>query len=157
MKRVTWDIATQGPPPASMFAKKGRASNRIRGLSGPKMTKPEQAWGHELELSRLSTKAGHNITALAITGVLAWAFESVKLRLANGTFYTPDFLVNVERCPMHLQLHEVKGPHAEEDAKIKFKMAAAKFHAFYVFCYITQSGGRWNVEHYVPSDSDRVS
>ena len=142
-----------------MFGKKGRRSNnRIRGFAGPKMTRIESQWADELELSRLSLRNANNVTALAITGVVAWTFEAIKLRLANGTFYTPDFTVNVERCPRHVQFHEVKGPYAQEDAKIKFKMAAAKFHMFAEFCYITKGhDGSWNIETYVPYVSDRVS
>lgn len=61
---------------------------------------------------------------LRVGGVITrWDFEPVKLRLADRTFYTPDFRV---LCPDGLEeFHEVKG-FWEEDARIKIKVAAAQ-------------------------------
>jgi len=58
-------------------------------------------------------------------GEIQWfEFDSIKLRLADKTFYTPDFLVlNTEGF---LEVHEVKG-HWEDDARVKIKVAADKF------------------------------
>ena len=56
--------------------------------------------------------------------VAAWAYEAVKLRLADRTFYTPDFLVVMADGGM--ELHEVKG-HWEDDARVKIKVAARLF------------------------------
>lgn len=53
-----------------------------------------------------------------------FGFESVKLRLADSTFYTPDFMV---RWPTGLvEFHEVKG-FLRDDAAVKFKVAAEMF------------------------------
>ena len=63
-------------------------------------------------------------------------FEGIKLRLADNTFYTPDFLVFAEDGVV--ELHDTKGttkkkrsdgskvakPWIEEDAKIKLKVVA---------------------------------
>ena len=60
-----------------------------------------------------------------------WLFESVKLRLADRTWYTPDFLV-IDRglaLPV-LAFHEVKGGFIREDAWIKFKIAKELFPMF---------------------------
>ena len=58
-------------------------------------------------------------------GLVAWwAFEPFKFRLADNTFYTPDFgvmLINGE-----LQAHEVKG-FWTDDARVKIKVAASLF------------------------------
>jgi hypothetical protein len=52
--------------------------------------------------------------------IQSFYFEKVKFRLAEKTFYTPDFLVV---GPDHLTIVEVKG-FAFDDALVKFKVAA---------------------------------
>ena len=55
-------------------------------------------------------------------GDIAWyKFEGVKLRLADNTFYTPDFFVM--RANGQLECHEVKG-FWQDDARAKIKIAA---------------------------------
>jgi hypothetical protein len=55
-------------------------------------------------------------------GEIAWhKFEGLKLRLADNTFYTPDFAVMLSNG--QLQCHEVKG-HWQDDARAKIKIAA---------------------------------
>jgi hypothetical protein len=54
----------------------------------------------------------------------SFEFEAIKLRLAPTTFYTPDFLVQLKNG--ELECHEVKG-FWRDDARIKIKVAAAKF------------------------------
>ena len=57
--------------------------------------------------------------------VIAWyKFEAVKLRLADNTFYTPDFAVMLIDGP--IEMHEVKG-FWEDDARVKIKVAAETF------------------------------
>ena len=53
--------------------------------------------------------------------VLWYKFEGFKLRLADNTFYTPDFAVML--ADMTFEVHEVKG-HWMDDAKVKIKVAA---------------------------------
>lgn len=73
------------------------------------MNKTEAGYGQHLELLM---RAGE---------VLWYRFEGVKLRLADNTFYTPDFAVMVASGQM--ELHEVKG-YWEDDARVKIKVAA---------------------------------
>jgi hypothetical protein len=55
-------------------------------------------------------------------GRIAWyKFEGVKLRLADNTFYTPDFFVMWSDG--RLECHEVKG-FWQDDARAKIKIAA---------------------------------
>lgn len=56
--------------------------------------------------------------------VLWYAFDALKFRLAEKTFYTPDFLVMM--ADEALEVHEVKG-FWEDDARVKIKVAADKF------------------------------
>jgi hypothetical protein len=61
--------------------------------------------------------------------VVSWRYEAVKFRLADNTFYTPDFMVL--RADGLLELVDVKGSaHWEDDARVKFKVAADLFDAF---------------------------
>lgn len=95
------------------------------------MTKLERAWANELELRR------HAGT------ITRWMFEPFKLRLAKGTTYSPDFLVVLET---HMQVHEVKA-HWEDDARAKWKVAAAAFPEF-EFIAVRKDQGRWVAESY---------
>lgn len=56
--------------------------------------------------------------------VVAWWFEAFKLRLADNTFYTPDFVVQL--ASGELECHEIKG-HWEDDARVKIKVAASLY------------------------------
>lgn len=58
--------------------------------------------------------------------IIAYHFEAVKLRLANNTFYTPDFLI---AYPTHFEFIEVKG-FWRDDARVKIKVAAQQFPNF---------------------------
>jgi hypothetical protein len=66
-----------------------------------------------------------------IAGEIVWyGFEPIKLRLADCTFYTPDFAVlrwppQVGSTP-RLEFIEIKG-FMRDDAILKFKIAAAQF------------------------------
>lgn len=55
-------------------------------------------------------------------GTIAWyKFEGVKFRLADNTFYTPDFIVML--WDGRIRLDEVKG-FWTDDARVKIKVAA---------------------------------
>jgi len=77
-------------------------------------------------------------------GEIEWyAYEAIKFRLANNTFYTPDFLVMLANGDM--EVHEVKG-FWEDDARVKIKVAAS----IYPFRFIAISKGKegWSVENF---------
>lgn len=78
-------------------------------------------------------------------GVVDFWFDAVKLRLADLTFYTPDFMVLMNDGA--LEVHEVKG-HWEDDARVKIKVAANLFP--FRFLAVTakrkRDGGGWNME-----------
>lgn len=81
--------------------------------------------------------------------ILEYAFEGVKLKLADNTFYTPDFLVSF---PDHMEFHEVKG-HWQDDARVKIKIAARLFWQFDFIAVIFKKGAaskgrpdKWEVE-----------
>ena len=86
--------------------------------------------------------------ALEQAGVILWhKFEGIKLRLADNTFYTPDFAVLAADGVM--ELHEVKG-FWQDDARAKIKIAAAMFpfRFFAVKVKTKREGGGWDVEEF---------
>ena len=97
---------------------------------------------------RNKTEAAYEafLEALRMTGGVAWfKFEGVKLRLADNTFYTPDYAVMLSNGQM--EMHEVKG-FWQDDARAKIKIAAE----LYPFRFLAvrpkpkKDGGGWNVE-----------
>ena len=77
------------------------------------------------EMNSTERKYAHHLDALKLEGsVLEYWFERIKLKLADRTHYTPDFLVL--HANGELVLHEVKG-YWEDDARVKFKMAEELF------------------------------
>ncbi len=76
------------------------------------MNKTEAAYAAELEIRK---RAGE---------IIWYLFEGIKLRLADLTFYTPDFFLM--RADGTLECKEIKG-FWEDDARVKIKVAAAMF------------------------------
>lgn len=63
-----------------------------------------------------------------LAGEVVWfKFEGMKFRLADNTFYTPDFAVML--ADGHLEMHEVKGAGVmfRDDARAKIKIAAEQY------------------------------
>lgn len=112
----------------SAFPFRGRGVRRDPGT----MNKTEAAYHRELEFQKTC-------------GRVAWfAFEGVTFKLAKDTRYTPDFVVMLsDGC---IQCHEVKG-HWEDDAKVKIKVAAAKFPFDFIAVKprAKKHGGGWEV------------
>lgn len=79
--------------------------------------------------------------------VLWWRFEGMKLRLADNTFYSPDFAVM--RAGGLLEMHEVKG-FWTDDARVKIKVAADlyPFRFLAIRAKTKKAGGGWAVEDF---------
>lgn len=71
--------------------------------------------------------------------VLEFKFESIKLRLADRTWYTPDFALVLAGGAR--EIHEVKG-HWTEDARVKIKVAA-ELYPHYQFIAVRRVKGEW--------------
>lgn len=100
-------------------------------MKAGKMNKTEQAYAQRLEVLRRS-------------GEVAWyKFEGIKLRLADNTFYSPDFFVML--ADGTLEVHEVKG-HWTDDARVKIKVAAELYP--FRFIAIKAAGGNWQTEEF---------
>jgi hypothetical protein len=83
-------------------------------------------------------------------GDIVWyRFEGLKFRLADNTFYSPDFAVM--RANGEIELHEVKG-FMMDDANVKVKVAADQYP--FQFFVVRKSKIGWTmtpVSHRVPS------
>lgn len=78
------------------------------------------------------------------SGDIAWyRFEGVKLRLADNTFYTPDFAVM--RRNGEIEMHEVKG-FWTDDARVKTKVAASQYP--FQFIAVQRVKGEWKEERF---------
>lgn len=106
---------------------KGRAAH-----TPGRMNKTEALYADQLDYEK---RAGD---------VLWWAFEPMKLRLADKTYYTVDFLVMI--ADGTLECREVKG-HWEDDARVKWKVAAEQYPIFR-FVAITRVKKKWKEERY---------
>lgn len=89
-------------------------------------------------------------TLMRCGDVIWYRFEGYKFRLADSTFYSPDFAV--QRATGHLEMHEVKG-FWTDDARVKIKVAADIYpHAFIAVQALPRSkGGGWKIETFGPS------
>lgn len=98
------------------------------------------------EMNKTEAAYDRHLTDLKIAGEILWfKFEAIKLRLADNTFYTPDFLVLTALCT--LECHEVKGFWLE-DARVKIKVAASiyPFRFIAVTARSKKKGGGWERE-----------
>ena len=98
--------------------------------------KTEQAY--ELEVLKPATQDG---------SIIWYRFEGVKLRLADNTFYTPDYCVM--RSDGTMEMHEVKG-FWQDDARVKIKVAADMYPLKFIAVkrQAKKNGGGWSIEEF---------
>lgn len=114
------------------------ALNKMRALGRLKagvMNGTEQTYAMHLEARKQS-------------GAIQWyKFEGMKFKLADGTFYTPDFIV-LDKAG-YMEAHEVKG-FWTDDARVKIKVAADQYPlTFIAIKRLPKSkGGGWDVERF---------
>jgi len=83
--------------------------------------------------------------------ILWYLFEALKLRLADNTFYSPDF--GVMLADGTLEMHEVKG-FWMDDARAKIKIASSlfPFRFIAVKAKAKKDGGGWSYEAFGRGD-----
>lgn len=104
-------------------------------LKTGQMDKTESAYAQHLEMRKRA-------------GEISWyRFEGLKLRLADNTFYSPDFFVML--ASGELEAHEVKG-HWQDDARVKIKIAADQypFRFIAIKAQSKKAGGGWATEEF---------
>lgn len=115
-----------------MMPRHVRALGRLKAGA---MNKTEAAYAAALDLRRAAGE------------VLWFKFEGLKFRLADSTFYTPDFAVMLASGA--LEAHEVKG-HWEDDARAKIKIAADMYPLRFIAVQALpkKAGGGWRTEEF---------
>jgi hypothetical protein len=76
--------------------------------------------------------------------VLWWKFQPMRLRLADGAFYKPDFGVLTRECLF--ELHETKG-FWREASRVRIKIAAEQFPFRFIAITRAKAGG-WEREEF---------
>jgi len=105
-----------------------RIPPRTRPVPG-QMNKTEAAYADYLQKRLLAGK------------IISYRFEALKFRLADRTFYTPDFIVTYQH---QIECHEVKG-FWQDDARVKIKVAAEMFPEF-AFVAVKREKKEWVYE-----------
>lgn len=100
------------------------------------------------QMNKTEAAYAEHLKSEQYAGKVAWfKFEGIKLRLADNTFYTPDF--NVMLSSGVLQMREVKG-YWLDDARAKIKIAADlyPFEFIAVKARAKKNGGGWEQEEF---------
>jgi len=101
------------------------------------------------EMNRLESLFVKEILSLQLAGgLIRWYdFEPMRLRLGGSAFYKPDFIV-IDGIGQVIS-YETKG-HWREAARVRIKIAAARF-PWIRFTAVTQDrAGRWEFEEFDP-------
>lgn len=94
------------------------------------MNKLERAYAEHLNLR------------IAAGEVSKWWYESFRARLADKTWYTPDFTVIL--ADGAVEYHECKGGFCRDDARVKIKVFAEQYP--FVVRAVTRNKGKWEYE-----------
>jgi hypothetical protein len=100
-------------------------------MPNEKMNKTEAAYAQHLEMLK---RAGE---------VLWWRFQPMRLRLADGSYFKPDFGLLDRNCLF--EFHETKG-FWREAARVRIKVAASLFP--FKFIAIKRVNGAWEREEF---------
>lgn len=96
------------------------------------------------EMNKTEAAYDAHLSALMHIGQVIWyRFEGIKFRLADNTFYTPDFIIMM--ADGRIQVHEVKG-YWTDDARVKIKVAAGMYP--FDFIAIKKVKGQWQTEKF---------
>ena len=120
-----------------------RASERQarKGSAVPETHRPEphQSRG----MNKWESMYDEELVQRKFAGEIQWfGYESIKLRLAKATTYTPDFVVVLPDG--RVEFHEVKG-FWRDDARVKIKVAAEMF-KWARFVVVTRKHGKFKKE-----------
>lgn len=92
-------------------------------------------------MNKTEAEYARELEALKYNGEIeGYVYEPMKLRLADKTTYTPDFLVI---HLTHFEFHEVKG-FERDDAIVKFKVAAEMF-PWFRFLMVKKEGKHFKI------------
>lgn len=98
------------------------------------------------EMNKTEAAYDAYLKTMLMAGELLWyKFEGMKFRLADNTFYTPDFALM--RSDGQIEIHETKG-FWTDDARVKIKVAADIYPFKFVAVKVKAKkyGGGWAEE-----------
>ena len=97
------------------------------------MNRLESAYAAELECRKLSGEIEH------------YAFECVKLRLADMTYLMPDFIVLMKNGL--IEIHDVKGSFFPEHNRVKWKVAVDQY-PWFIWVLVRRKNGMFEFERF---------
>lgn len=103
------------------------------------------------QMNKTEASYATHLESMKQSGMILWyKFEGIKFRLADNTFYTPDFIVMT--YDKLIEAHEVKGARIifQDDAKVKIKVAAELYPFVFIAAYPIpkKKGGGWEYDIY---------
>lgn len=110
------------------------------------------------QMNKLEAAYYAHLQALKDAGeIVKFGFEVFRLKLAEKTYYTPDFSVLLPNG--EYQFHETKGGLWQDDARVKIKVVAEMYPEFGFVAVTRRSkrdGGGWLYEHFAadPAQSE---
>lgn len=78
--------------------------------------------------------------------VREWKFHAIRVRLADRTFYEPDFIVVM--ADGEIQIREVKGSYTTPTGQMKVKMCAEVLNFFRIIKASRQKDGSWTYQEF---------
>ena len=116
--------------------KSGKSKVKAKSIYDPYKNKTEKAYADYLEVLRLDREIRH------------WEYEPIRLKLADRTWYKPDFMVI--NNDMEIEFHETKG-YMREAARVRINVAAEKY-PFFIFYLIYSRKGGWDINQIPKED-----
>ncbi len=124
-----------------MAVRISRETARRMGLQVQASTEPRPRG-----MNRLESRFAAELAAWKATGQIEWwGYEVLKLRLAKGAWYKPDFLVQFKQG---FVLYETKG-FMREAANVRIKVAAETYR-FFKFIVVRLVKGQWHYTEIEP-------
>jgi hypothetical protein len=136
VSRLLENVAKAPTPPAPNKNAQGpgEAFYALGRLAKGDMNKTEAAYAQLLEAKKHTGE------------IIDWRFHPIRVRLADRTYYEPDFLVMT--AARELQIHETKGAFTTDKGQMKIKLCAEVLPWFRVFKCSKQKDGSWAIQEF---------
>lgn len=138
-----------GIDPATLPAHIQKQINESKGVTSPTdyaiQSMKAKAVPHDSRMNKTERNYSEHLQKLKTAGdIIDWAHEPFNLRLADRTFYKPDFIVVSPK--RFIEIHEVKGRWMD-DALVKIKVAAEN-HPWFTFKAVFNENGHWKTRQF---------